>query len=238
LGWGAPDARPWTADYAEALLEIGRIDDAVRVIDLWEADATRLARERVLAHVTRCRGLVSAARGAVAEAASSLDQAAARHEEVGDAFGRARALLALGIVLRRTRQKRPAREAIHDALGGFEQLGAATWVEKARAELGRIGGRKRAEGLTAAERRVAVLVAAGLTNREVARERRARSAAEERTEGTTRVRFERSIHVPEDEICFFVFDAPSGRDAALAAQRAELDPIRVVEAVSSRKESA
>src|SRR5206468_1014795 len=170
LGWGAPDARPWTADYAEALLELGRIDDAVRVIDLWEADATRLARERVLAHVTRCRGLVSAARGAVAEAASSLDQAAARHEEVGDAFGRARALLALGIVLRRTRQKRPAREAIHDALGGFEQLGAATWVEKARAELGRIGGRKRAEGLTAAERRVAVLVAAGRTNREVAAE--------------------------------------------------------------------
>jgi hypothetical protein len=51
-----------------------------------------------------------------------------------------------------------------------------------------------------------------------------------------RVRFQRSIHIPEDEICFFVFDAPSGPDAALAAQRAELDPIRVVEAVSSRKE--
>jgi hypothetical protein len=68
------------------------------------------------------------------------------------------------------------------------------------------------------------------------RERRARSAAEELTEGRRRVRFERSIHVPEDEICFFVFDAPSGRDAALAAQRAELDPIRVVEAISSRKE--
>ena len=52
----------------------------------------------------------------------------------------------------------------------------------------------------------------------------------------TRVRFEHSIHVPEDEICFFVFDAPSGRDAALAAQRAGLDPFRVVEAISSEKE--
>jgi hypothetical protein len=31
----------------------------------------------------------------------------------------------------------------------------------------------------------------------------------------TRVRFDRSIHVPEDEICFFVFDAPSRRVAAL-----------------------
>ena len=51
---------------------------------------------------------------------------------------------------------------------GFEQLGAATWLEKARAERGTIGGREREEGLTAAERRVAVLVAEGRTNREVA----------------------------------------------------------------------
>ena len=170
LGWGAPDARPWTADYAEALLELGRLDDAVRVIDIWEADAVRLARERVLAQVTRCRGLVAAARGAVDEAVPLLEHAVTRHDEVGDAFGRARAQLALGIVLRRARRKRPAREAIHAALGGFEQLGAATWAEKARAELGRIGGRAREEGLTAAERRVAVLVAAGRTNREVAAE--------------------------------------------------------------------
>jgi DNA-binding CsgD family transcriptional regulator len=168
LGWGSPDARPWTADYAEALLELGRVDDAVRVVDLWEADALRLGRGRVLAHVTRCRGLVAAARGAVDEAVSLLEQAVQRHDEVGDAFGRARALLALGFVRRRARQKRAARDAIGAALTGFEQLGAATWIEKARAELGRIGGRTRAEGLTAAERRVAALVAEGRTNQEVA----------------------------------------------------------------------
>jgi hypothetical protein len=67
-------------------------------------------------------------------------------------------------------------------------------------------------------------------------EQRARSAADELTRASTRVRFERSIHVPEDEICFYVFDAPSGRDAALAAERAELDPIRIVEAVEAIKE--
>ena len=48
------------------------------------------------------------------------------------------------------------------------QLGAASWAEKARAELGSIGGREREEGLTPAERRVADLVAEGRTNREVA----------------------------------------------------------------------
>jgi DNA-binding CsgD family transcriptional regulator len=42
------------------------------------------------------------------------------------------------------------------------------WTRRARAELGRIGGRTREEGLTAAERRVASLVADGRTNREVA----------------------------------------------------------------------
>ncbi len=69
-----------------------------------------------------------------------------------------------------------------------------------------------------------------------ARELRARSAAEEQTRERTAVRFEHSIHVPEDEICFFVFDAPSSRDAALVAQRAGLDAFRIVEAISSRKE--
>lgn len=168
LGWGSPDARPWTADYAEALLELGRVDEAVRVVDRWEADATRLGRDRVLAHVTRCRGLVAAAQGAVDEATSLLELAVARHHEVADVFGRARALLALGMILRRARQKRAARDSIGAALAEFEDLGAATWVERARDELGRIGGRTREEGLTAAERRVAALVAAGRTNREVA----------------------------------------------------------------------
>ena len=82
---------------------------------------------------------------------------------------------------------------------------------------------------------VETYLARGQAGERAARERRARSAAKELTQGRTRVSFERSIHIPEDELCFFVFDAPSGRDAALAAQRAELDPIRVVEAVSSGK---
>jgi hypothetical protein len=52
----------------------------------------------------------------------------------------------------------------------------------------------------------------------------------------TRVRFQGSIHVPEDEICFFTFFAPSNREVALVAQRAELAPLRVVEAIRSKKE--
>jgi hypothetical protein len=83
---------------------------------------------------------------------------------------------------------------------------------------------------------VETYLARGRAGERAARERRARSAAEGLTDGRTHVRFDRSIYVPEDEICFYLFDAPSGRDAALAAERAELDSIRVVEVVSSRKE--
>ena len=76
----------------------------------------------------------------------------------------------------------------------------------------------------------------GAAGERTARERRAHSAAAELTRKGTRVRFDQTIHIPEDEICFFVFDAPSSKDVALAAQIAELGPLRVVEAVSSRKE--
>ena len=66
---------------------------------------------------------------------------------------------------------------------------------------------------------VETYLARGQAGERAARDRRARSAAEEPTQENTRVRFECSIHVPEDEICFFVFDA-----------------FRVVEAVSSGQE--
>ena len=65
--------------------------------------------------------------------------------------------------------KRPAREALEQALASFQELGARLWAEKARAELARIGGRPAATGeLTETERRIADLVAEGRSNKEVA----------------------------------------------------------------------
>ena len=68
-------------------------------------------------------------------------------------------------------------------------------------------------------------------------EGRARRAAAELTREGTSVRFDRCIYVPEDEICFFVFDAPSEADAARTAELACLGALRVVEVDSSGKES-
>jgi DNA-binding CsgD family transcriptional regulator len=167
-GWREPAVLWWRADFAEALLELGRVGDAGELLDAWEPDARRLGRDRILADITRCRGLVAAARGDIEVASETLERAVDQVDARADPFGHARALLALGVTRRRARQKRGAREAIEAALAGFEALGEAIWTRRARAELGRIGGRTREEGLTAAERRVASLVADGRTNREVA----------------------------------------------------------------------
>ena len=85
---------------------------------------------------------------------------------------------------------------------------------------------------------VETFLARGAAGERQARERRACSAAEAMTREGTCVCFEGSIHVPGDEVCFFTFAAPSGRDAAVVAQRAALEPLRVVEAIESRKEKS
>jgi len=91
------------------------------------------------------------------------------HEGLTMPFELGRTLLVQGGVRRRARQKRAAREALEQALGIFEELGARLWAEKTRSELARIGGRRAVLGeLTEAERRVARLAAAGRTNREIA----------------------------------------------------------------------
>jgi hypothetical protein len=60
------------------------------------------------------------------------------------------------------------------------------------------------------------------------------AAAEQLTREGTRVRLVRSILVPEDETCFYLFRAQSGDAVRAAAARAGLRFERVVEAVGER----
>jgi DNA-binding CsgD family transcriptional regulator len=119
---------------------------------------------------SRCRALLSAAAGDGDAAYASLDRALELHEQLRQPFERGRTLLVLGTLQRRNRKKRPARESLTQALAVFDELGARLWSERARAELRRIGGRTPTTPgvLTPTEERVAALVAAGGTYREVA----------------------------------------------------------------------
>jgi DNA-binding NarL/FixJ family response regulator len=82
---------------------------------------------------------------------------------------RARTLLGLGSAQRRARHRRAARGTLERALAMFDDLGTPLWTAKARAELGRVGGRTSSpSGLTQTEQQVAALVAQGKSNKEVA----------------------------------------------------------------------
>ena len=91
------------------------------------------------------------------------------HERLPMPFETARTRLLLGTVLRRGGQRSAARRELGLALAEFVRLGTPIQAEQAREALSRLGGPTgTAAGLTTAETRVADLVAAGRTNREVA----------------------------------------------------------------------
>jgi DNA-binding CsgD family transcriptional regulator len=163
-----PGMRLELADTLEALIAVGELDEAERILVLWEERARALDRAWALAWLARCRALLLAARGDVQGALGEFERALAEHARSVDPFHHARTLLALGVTQRRAKQRGAARATFESALAIFERLGAPLWADKTRAELGRIGGRTREDGLTPAEQRVAILVAEGRTNREVA----------------------------------------------------------------------
>jgi DNA-binding CsgD family transcriptional regulator len=73
-------------------------------------------------------------------------------------------------VHRRNRQKKAARTSLLAAEAEFSRLGARLWLDRARSELSRVGGRAVSDHLTPTERQVAELIAAGRTYREAAAE--------------------------------------------------------------------
>jgi hypothetical protein len=85
---------------------------------------------------------------------------------------------------------------------------------------------------------VETYLARGAAGGRPARERRARSAAIELSRSGRPVRFDHSIHIPEDETCFYLFEAQSAADVVHVAEQAALEAVRVVEAITSRKEKA
>jgi DNA-binding CsgD family transcriptional regulator/DNA polymerase III delta prime subunit len=164
-----PGSVRFVPDHIEALIGLGRLDEAASLLETLERQAAAVDRASALAAAGRCRGLLAAARGDLQGALVLLQNALVEHERVPTPFEEARTLLALGVTRRRARIKRPAREALEQALAIFEQLGARLWADKARAELARISGRPAPTGeLTETERRIAALAAEGRSNKEIA----------------------------------------------------------------------
>ena len=167
--FGEPGALRFVVDQIEALIQLGRRDEAVELLDWYEGNARRLERVSALANCLRCRGLLDAQAGQLESALRAFRDALELHAGVELPLDRGRTLLALGAAQRRSKRRREARQTLEEARAVFEGIGAALWAERARAEIKRISGRAATPGaLTPAEERVAALVAEGKTNREVA----------------------------------------------------------------------
>jgi DNA-binding NarL/FixJ family response regulator len=129
------------------------------------ADAAALVRRR--GGTLPC--LLRAAENDPEAASLALREAVELGVLAGNSLELARSLLALGTVQRRAHEKQAARGTLEQALEIFEQLGAPVWAERARRELGRIGGRSTPRGrLSATESEIVELVVAGRSNKEVA----------------------------------------------------------------------
>jgi DNA-binding CsgD family transcriptional regulator len=153
-------------DHVAALLALGDLERARQVLEHLEWRGRTLPRLWIDATLPRARALIRAAEGDLAGAKGELEAAPA---VPALPFERARMLLAKGQIERRANQKLAAKDSLAEALSIFEDLGSPPWAERTRAEIGRLGLRHRSpDELTASERRIAELAAAGLTNRQVA----------------------------------------------------------------------
>jgi DNA-binding CsgD family transcriptional regulator len=159
----------YVPDAVEALVSLGRHNDAEPMIKAIEANGRWLDRPWMLAVGARCRSMSLAARGDVDASVAMAETALAYHDRLPMPFERARTLLLLGQLQRRQRKKEPARATLSEALAVFEELGARLWADRARTELDRSSGAStRVLGLTPSEQRVAELAASGMTTRDVA----------------------------------------------------------------------
>ena len=169
-GVDEPGVFPAAGDLVEALVQLGQLSRAKTV-------ARRL--RRLSDDQQHPWGLITAARsealvrlGASQDDAARADlaDAADGYGQLGLRFDHGRTLLALGRAERRLRKWGAARRSLEAAAAALTQIGSDGWADQARADLGRISGRKpRAQGqLTPSEERVAALAAEGLSNKEIA----------------------------------------------------------------------
>ncbi|WP_214370551.1 ATP-binding protein [Pseudonocardia sp. H11422] len=166
----------WQDLYAEALVAVGRIDEADALLAPHEQRARQRGRSSSVARLARVRGQVEAAAGRRDQAEAAFARSLAMLEQVPLPFERARSELAAGQFLRRIGQRRRAADLLAAAQRGFGALGAEPFAERCAKELAASGlnptgrlDRDRA-GLTSQELVVARLAAAGRTNREMAAE--------------------------------------------------------------------
>ncbi len=157
-------------DLAEALVRLGRTDDAAALVPEFAILLGDHAPGPPRARLLRTRALVAGRdeHAPLFEASIALDDGADMR------FFQARTRLCYGERLRRDRHQVQARAQLQAALAVFEDVDARPWAERTRGELAATGVQSRVAGvggvadLTPRELQIALAVAEGRRNKEIA----------------------------------------------------------------------
>ena len=169
LEWADPGVRNrLDIPLAEAYVAAGRVGDARRISAWLRELGGRLARPALTGDAHRIDALICAEAGDLEAAADAARAAVAAHGSSPLRPELARSLLVLGRIERRRKARRQSREALARAHALATEMGHRPLLAEIEQELPRVAAERSGAELTATERRVADLIAAGATNRDAA----------------------------------------------------------------------
>jgi DNA-binding CsgD family transcriptional regulator len=170
---GCPGIFNWRPLEADALINLGRLDDAAVALDAFSSSMPDAGLASAALSLARCQGNLAAARGDASGADSAFELA--RFNEVAIPFEQARVKLDDGRRERALGDRAAAVALLEAAHRLFSDLGADPYVQACALELAALSVPVAAAapatlGLSRAELAVARLAAAGRTNKETADE--------------------------------------------------------------------
>ena len=171
---GCPGIVNWRAMEVDALVGLGRLDDAHGALDEFEAAVPEGGLASAALAVARCRGNLAVATGDAAQAEAAFAMGHSKAPEVPMPFEHALLSLDDGRRLRAAGNPAEAVAQLEKAHHIFSDLGADPYLQACATELASLEitapplSAASQLGLSRAELAVARLVATGLTNREVA----------------------------------------------------------------------
>lgn len=164
-----PGASRFVTDDVEALIALGELERARSLLDRFEEKAIDLHRVWARAAAARCRALMRSADEDIPGATARATEALALCRGLDQPLETGRTLLVDGTISRRGKRWRRAKTSLARACATFDEIGATLWAERARQELSRVGGRPSTPlELTETERKVATLIATGLSTKATA----------------------------------------------------------------------
>lgn len=170
-GIDEPGFWPWHDVYANALVVTNRVEEADAFLRPHEELAAERRHRSTIARLGYVRGRITGASGDIEAAKECFEGALSQLHGMPLPYARARVNFAYGQTLRRAGKRREADLVLHNARDAFAVLGARSYIERCDREL-KAGGLHARRGdltqLTGQEQAVAKLVAAGMSNKQVA----------------------------------------------------------------------